>query len=133
MIQHHDKPEIHNSANSVGNSGGSVLSYTIGFALSIIFTLMAYYVVVYSGFSQQSSVAVIIGLAIVQLLVQLLFFLHMGRESKPQWNLMVFYFMLVILGIVVVGSLWIMKNLDYNMMPSHDVDQKMMQERDKGF
>jgi cytochrome o ubiquinol oxidase operon protein cyoD len=57
-------------------------------------------------------------LAITQLFVQLTFFLHLDRESKPRWNLQVFLFMLIILLIIVVGSLWIMSNLDYRMTSS---------------
>jgi cytochrome o ubiquinol oxidase operon protein cyoD len=71
--------------------------------------------------------AIINGLAVVQLFVQLYFFLHMGDESKPRWNLMAFLFMLLVLVIVVFGSLWIMKNLDYHMSPS-DTSNYMMHE-----
>ncbi len=53
-------------------------------------------------------------LAVTQLLVQLLFFLHLGRESKPRWNLIVLAFAVMVVVIVVFGSLWIMKNLQYN-------------------
>jgi cytochrome o ubiquinol oxidase operon protein cyoD len=113
---------------------GSIFSYTIGLVLSIVFTLLAYYVVVEKVFTQNTTVITgFVGLAIAQLLVQLFFFLHLGKESKPRWNLMTFSFMLLVVGIVVIGSLWIMHNLDYHMMPEHEVDQHMMHERDKGF
>jgi len=46
----------------------------------------------------------------------LIFFLHLGIESKPRWNLLVFYFMVVVLAILLYGSFWIMSNLDYRMM-----------------
>ncbi len=121
------------TVNEHGASNGSLVSYTIGFALSILFTLAAYYVVVHNIFARRGAVAIIVGLAVAQLLVQLIFFLHLGKESKPRWNLMVFYFMLLVVGIVVVGSLWIMDNLDYNMTSGKDMDQKMQHESEKGF
>jgi cytochrome o ubiquinol oxidase operon protein cyoD len=55
-------------------------------------------------------------LALVQAAVQFLFFLHLGREFKPRWNLLVFSFMALVLLILVFGSLWIMYNLDTRMM-----------------
>lgn len=92
-----------------------VMSYVAGFVLSIILTLTAYSLVVNQVFSGWGLAYAISGLALVQLLVQLLFFLHLGQEDKPRWNLLVFYLTLVILVIVVAGSLWIMNNLHYNM------------------
>lgn len=123
----------HKNTNQSGASHGNFITYTIGFALSVGLTLAAYYVVVNDVFARRELVAAIVGLAVAQLLVQLFFFLHLGKESKPRWNLIVFMFMLMVVGIVVIGSLWIMDNLDYNMMPGHQMDEKMMHERDKGF
>lgn len=123
----------HKPTNTSGASHGSVFTYTTGFILSIVLTLAAYYFVVNDTFAYRELIAIIIGLAVAQLMVQLFFFLHLGKESKPRWNLIVFSFMLLVVGIIVIGSLWIMDNLDYNMMPSHDMDEKMMHEREKGF
>jgi cytochrome o ubiquinol oxidase operon protein cyoD len=49
--------------------------------------------------------------------VQVVFFFNLNDEKKPKWNTMAFLFMMLIVLIVVLGSLWIMTNLDYNMMP----------------
>jgi len=57
-------------------------------------------------------------LATIQLFVQLIFFLHLDREPKPFWNLQVLMFAAGVIVIIVVGSIWIMNNLNYNMMPS---------------
>ncbi len=112
---------------------GTVTSYIIGFTLSVAFTLLAFYIATSNGLAERSAFVLIVILAIAQLLVQLFFFLHMGKESKPRWNLMMFGFMAVVIGIVVIGSLWIMHNLDYNMMPQHTMDQHMLEESNKGF
>jgi len=94
---------------------GTPTSYITGFVMAVVLTIAAYFTVTRHAFPPTTIVTIIVGLAIAQLLVQLLFFLHMGQESKPRWNLVAFLFMLLVLLIVVVGSLWIMGNLNYNM------------------
>lgn len=123
----------HRATNESGASHGNILTYSIGFVLSIGLTLAAYYAVVNEVFDRRGIIAAIVILAVAQLLVQLFFFLHLGKESRPRWNLIVFSFMLLVVGIVVIGSIWIMENLDYNMMPSHQMDEKMRYESEKGF
>ncbi|MDR2540173.1 MAG: cytochrome o ubiquinol oxidase subunit IV [Chlamydiales bacterium] len=97
---------------------GVFKSYLMGFLLSILLTLLAYFVVVERVLSSGILVAAIIGLGIVQMFVQLLFFLHLGQEPKPYWNCQLFLFMLTILVILIIGSLWIMENLKYHVMPN---------------
>lgn len=106
-------------------------AYITGFILSLLLTLAAYLVVVREVVALKLVVPIIVGLAIVQLFVQLTFFLHLGREPKPRWNLMAFLFMVSVVFIVVAGSLWIMANLDYNM--THRTDSYLLQQKDKGF
>jgi len=110
-------------------------SYVAGFGLSILLTLGAYFLAnahVQSGHlwpsSHQLLVAWLVGLALVQFVVQLIFFLHLGRETKPRWNLLVFGFMGLVVAILVFGSLWIMNNLNYNMMPPADTNTYMEHE-----
>lgn len=110
---------------------GSYVSYTVGFLLSIALTLAAYFLVVDRILSGSTLVVAIIGLAIVQLFVQLTFFLHLGGESKPRWNQMVFWFALLVVLIIVIGSIWIMANLDYNMMPE-EMNHHMLEQNNKG-
>jgi cytochrome o ubiquinol oxidase operon protein cyoD len=93
---------------------GSFQSYTVGFVSSLILTGAAYLMVVNHLFGGWTLIFAIMALAIAQLLVQLLFFLHMGRESRPRWNQAVFLFMLLVVFILVAGSLWIMNNLNYH-------------------
>ena len=109
------KPEIRDAGL------GSLGSYLTGFVFSIILTLIAYYVVTAKLYSSNLQVvSIIISLAILQLFVQLIFFLHLGRESKPRWNVTVFVFAATVVLIVVFGSIWIMNNLNYNMAHSSD-------------
>jgi len=96
---------------------GSFKSYVSGFVLSIILTLGAYLMVIHHSFTADRIVAVIVGLALCQFLVQMFFFLHLGRETKPRWKLFVLLFMIVVVLILVFGSIWIMNNLNYRMTP----------------
>lgn len=117
----------------------SFTNYTVGFVLSVGLTLAAYIITeqhVNSGhlaYSHESITVALMVFAVAQLTVQLYFFLHLGSEAKPKWNVVTFLFMLLIVLIVGVGSLWIMKNLDYNMMQGHDMDHHMMEQSEKGF
>jgi cytochrome o ubiquinol oxidase operon protein cyoD len=98
-------------------------SYLTGFVLSIILTLAAYFAVQahvkseHSVISHEVLIPLILGLAVVQLLAQLFFFLHLGKESGPRWNLAVLISTLVLILIIIAGSLWIMNHLNYNMTP----------------
>ncbi|MEX1059022.1 MAG: cytochrome o ubiquinol oxidase subunit IV [Candidatus Saccharimonadales bacterium] len=94
-------------------------SYIVGYIFSLSLTLAAFLLVwryVDSDrqiFSEGFLFAWIAALALVQLFAQLVFFLHLGRESKPRWNLTVLTFAATIVIILVFGSLWIMANLNY--------------------
>jgi cytochrome o ubiquinol oxidase operon protein cyoD len=107
---------------------GSVTSYVIGFGLSIVLTLAAYVLVANQLLHGQALVAAIIGLALIQLFVQLFFFLHLGSETRPRWNLTSLLFAALVVVILVIGSLWIMYNLDYHAMDSHEVDKTIMED-----
>lgn len=95
--------------------------YIIGFVSSVVITLTAYGLVQLhlkrAVLSYHWIVAGVAALAIVQYIVQLVFFLHLGREERPRWKLIVFACMSVALFILVAGSLWIMHNLNYRMSP----------------
>lgn len=93
-------------------------SYVTGFVLSIVLTLIPYVIVVNHMFGKESLVFSVVLFGVTQLLVQVIFFLHLSKKSKPQWNIIVFVFTVLIVSILVVGSLWVMYNLNYNLMDS---------------
>ncbi|NGX50444.1 MAG: Cytochrome bo(3) ubiquinol oxidase subunit 4 [Chlamydiae bacterium] len=89
----------------------------IGFILSIILTLAAYRIVAHYHLSNWILAVTVVGLGSAQALIQLIFFLHLGLETKPRWNVMMFLFLVLVSFILVGGSIWIMYNLNYNVMP----------------
>jgi cytochrome o ubiquinol oxidase operon protein cyoD len=104
---------------------GILKLYVTGFALSIVLTLAAYFAVDEYLLDRWVLVFAISALAIVQAFVQLIFFLHLGKESRPRWNMLVFLFMLLVVAIIVLGSLWIMYNLNDRVMSPMEMDRYM--------
>ena len=100
-----------------GPSEGSLPSYLLGFALALVLTAAAFWMVMSGGVSRSAALGGVTALAVVQIAVHLVCFLHMSRSSDQRWNRTAFVFSLVIIGILVAGSLWIMNHLHQNMMP----------------
>ena len=96
-------------------------NYITGFIISIVLTVAAYLMVVEHLLNDQILIFVIIGLALIQLWVQLIFFLHLDYEKGPRWNLAFFLSTIGIVLIVVIGSLWIMENLSYHMPTDEEI------------
>ena len=90
--------------------------YVVGFSLSVILTLISFWIVSKHILTGHAALFVIACLAVLQFVVQVLCFLHLAEERRPRLKLVAFLFMLLIVSIVVVGSLWIMANLNYHMM-----------------
>lgn len=103
---------------------GSFGNYLLGYLLSLVFTISAYLIVEHRNFTNKVIYAVITVLALLQFFVQLVFFLHLGKETKPRWKLLVFILMITIVLILVFGSIWIMSNLNYRMTP-HQINNYM--------
>jgi cytochrome o ubiquinol oxidase subunit IV len=109
-------------------------SYIIGYALSVVLTIAAFAAVGihlsthHQTPTDQILMMLLVVFAITQLIVQVVFFLHLGKEPKPRLNLMSFLFMILIVVIIVFGSLWIMKNLNYHMLRGTDVDKYIIQD-----
>lgn len=95
---------------------GSYKAYLIGFILSLTLTLISFYLVYVKALPPASLIYTLSALAIVQAIVQLIFFLHVGKEDSPRWETLIFLFMVLILLIIVFGSIWIMNDLNSRMM-----------------
>jgi len=105
-------------AHEQNDEHGSMQSYVVGFLLSLLFTFIPYIMVVNQTFTGTKLLVTIICFAMVQLVIQVTFFLHLGRGPKPKWNLYFFISTIGVVAFVVGGSIFIMNNLHYNMSPS---------------
>ena len=96
----------------------SLPGYLIGFVGSLVLTVSAYLLVVTHVLGGSGTVVLLVGFAMIQLVVQLIFFLHLASPSQERWRVYVLLAMLAIVLIVVFGSLWIMGNLNTRMSPT---------------
>ncbi len=107
-------------------SHGTLSSYLIGFGLSVGLTVVPFALVMTGAIaSKLTTTLIVVGLAIVQIVVHMVYFLHMDAKSEGGWNLMALIFTLVLVVIVLSGSLWVMYHMVNNMMPVsvHDMSQ----------
>jgi len=95
---------------------GDVKSYLIGFFLSVVLTALPFGLVMTGSLEHDMIVPVCFAFAAVQIVVHLVYFLHMNTKSSRTWNGAAFLFTLVILLILLVGTLWVMHNMNLNMM-----------------
>ena len=111
---HHDADACH----------GSMRDYVIGFVLSVILTAIPFWLVMGGVIENKTTtVMVIMAFAVVQVVVHMVYFLHMNGRAEGGWNLMALLFTVLLVVIVFSGSLWVMYHLHENMMPVHEMSQ----------
>ncbi|EIE50210.1 cytochrome O ubiquinol oxidase [Salipiger aestuarii] len=111
-----------------GHSHGTMGQLMIGFGLAAILTIIPFYLVMAEvDMGRTTLIGIIMGLGAVQIIVHLVFFLHVNRGAEEGWTLSASVFSVIILGIVLAGSLWVMHNMNENMMPMHEMDRHIEQ------
>lgn len=100
-----------------------VVSYTIGVTLALVLTLAAFALVYVHtqapvALPTVMTITTILVLAMIQLAVQMVFFLHLGQQKDSQWNTAIFSFTFFGILVIVIASVWIMNHLNYNMTPA---------------
>jgi len=104
--------------------------YIAGFVSSVALTLLAYLLATRAHINHNLLIGFLAVLAITQFMVQMVFFLHIGEERQPRWKLYMLLLMLCVVLIVVLGSLWIMNNLNYRMMSSPQTQEQYLKSQD---
>lgn len=101
----------------------SVKEYVAGFVLSVVLTAVPFWLVMAKVLPTPAvTTLVILAFAMVQVVVHMVFFLHMNPKSEGGWNLFALIFTAVLLVIVLAGTLWVMHNMNTHMMPgTHDM------------
>jgi cytochrome o ubiquinol oxidase subunit IV len=115
-VQHrHDNEHDHGD----GASHATLKGYVTGFVLAAILTIIPFWLVMSGGFEKSSTTAIVVlAFATVQIVVHVIYFLHMDTKSQGGWNMLALIFTLVLVVITLSGSIWIMYHLNHNMMPS---------------
>ena len=116
----HGPPASHDDHHAEGAAGhGTMGSYMIGFGLSVFLTAIPFWLVM-SGVIENKTVTgfLVMGFALVQIVVHMVYFLHMNSKSEGGWTVMAMLFTVVVIVITLSGSLWVMYHLNANMMPT---------------
>ena len=120
-------PESHETDHlgHEGHNHGSFKSYMIGFVLSVILTAIPFWLVMGNVLDNPRTTAIVIlGFAAVQIVVHMIYFLHMNSKSEGGWTMLALIFTIIVVVIALSGSLWVMYHLNANMMPmTHDMAQ----------
>lgn len=90
--------------------------YLIGFVASVILTFISFFIVINSIFIKSMLITALVISGVVQIIVHFFCFLHFNRYSDHQWEIISLVFAILIIGIIIGGSLWIMKHLSYLSM-----------------
>lgn len=100
---------------------GSLRDYLIGFALSVVLTVIPFWLLMGDApLGRNAIAAIVITLAVTQMVVHVVFFLHMKAGTEDGWSLTSIVFTLILVGITVAGSVWVMYHLERNMQPRHE-------------
>jgi cytochrome o ubiquinol oxidase operon protein cyoD len=120
MSAHDELQHAHHGHDDLGIHA-TFKGYMTGFVLAVILTIIPFWLVMGHVIKDSSTAAVIIlGLAAVQIVVHMIYFLHMNSKSEGGWNMLALVFTIVLVVITLSGSIWIMYHLNHNMMPLMD-------------
>lgn len=102
-----------------GAAHGSRRGYLTGFILSVVLTAIPFALVMSGAIADHRIVAgLVMAMALVQIVVHMVYFLHMNARSENGWTLMALIFTVILVVIAISGSLWVMVNMNANMMPA---------------
>ncbi len=105
-------------AHGTGDTHLTLQGYVTGFVAAVILTAIPFWLVMGKAFTSSTvTAAVILGFAAVQIVVHMVYFLHMNAKSEGGWNLLALLFTVMLVVIALTGSLWVMYHLNHNMMP----------------
>ncbi|WP_126975688.1 cytochrome o ubiquinol oxidase subunit IV [Frigidibacter oleivorans] len=108
-------------AHAGGHDHGSYRSYATGFGLSVILTAIPFWLVMGEVLEGRGlTIALVLACALAQVLVHMVYFLHLNTRSDEGWNFVATIFTIIVVVIMMAGSLWVMHNMNANMMPQMD-------------
>ncbi len=111
---HHDHDDLHVTMGD----------YVKGFILAVILTAIPFYLVMNNVITDRSTAVLVLGLfAIVQVVVHMVYFLHMNGKIQGGWTMLSTIFTVIFLAIAISGTLWVMFHMNTNMMPGHEMHQ----------
>jgi cytochrome o ubiquinol oxidase subunit IV len=122
MTQAHDPTHDDPGHEDDSDYHATTQGYLIGFVLSVLLTALPFWLVMGKVLPGPvwTSAAVLL-LAAVQVVVHMVYFLHMNAKVEQGWSLLALIFTVVLIVIMLAGSVWVMHHLNTNMMPVHEM------------
>lgn len=130
-IESHDQHDGHghDHDHDEGASHSTLKGYMMGFFLAVVLTAIPFWLVMGKVIPNSQTLAVVIlTFAAIQIVVHMIYFLHMDTKSQGGWNMLALIFTLVLVVITLTGSIWVMFHLNSNMMPgmSHNMTEQQV-------
>jgi cytochrome o ubiquinol oxidase operon protein cyoD len=115
---HFSRPAAGHHDASGSAPHGTLKGYLTGFVLAVVLTVIPFWLVMGDVLDNRIATSILIILfAVVQIIVHMIYFLHLDTRSEGGWNMLALIFTVIVLVITIIGSLWVMYHLDLNMMP----------------
>jgi cytochrome o ubiquinol oxidase operon protein cyoD len=108
---------------------GSMREYIIGFVLSVILTAIPFALVMTGAIDHTWTAIIVLGMAVVQVFVHMIFFLHMNTSNEGGWSFIALLFTLIVIVITLSGSIWVMYHMNANMMPMTEMSNETMSQQ----
>lgn len=116
----HDAQHGHDTHHGQLGPHSSLRDYLIGFGLSVVLTAIPFWLVMAKVIADRNTAILVLGaFALVQVLVHMVYFLHMNARVEGGWTLLSTIFTVVFVAIAIAGTLWVMFNMNAHMMPKH--------------
>ena len=117
--EHHDGHGHDDHGHHDGSVPHSTLKgYATGFVLAVILTAIPFYLVMTGAIKDSGTMGlVLLGMAAVQIVVHMIYFLHMNSKVEQGWSMLAMLFTLMLVVIMLSGSIWVMYHMNHNMMP----------------
>ena len=103
-------------SDSITEAHGSFGGYIVGFVLSVILTALSFGLVMSGAMDPSTTMIIIAVLALVQIIVHMVFFLHLNPSSGQGWNVLALAYTALAAAFLVFGTVWVMHNVTMNMM-----------------
>ena len=116
-LGHHPEHDHHDD----GGYHATVEGYLVGFFLSVVLTAIPFWLVMGQVIpSPKVTGFVILAFAAVQMVVHMIYFLHMNAKVEGGWSMLALTFTAALVIIMLAGSIWVMHHMNTNMMPAAD-------------
>jgi cytochrome o ubiquinol oxidase operon protein cyoD len=118
MSAHHNDGHGHHDHHDANVPHSTLKGYVTGFILAVILTAIPFYLVMNKSIDSSATMGfVLLGIAAVQVVVHMIYFLHMDGKVEGGWSMLAMVFTIMVVVVMLSGSLWVMYHMNHNMIP----------------